>query len=30
MFGIVSGLFTEIEERFGPWAGEQPDMEFAS
>jgi hypothetical protein len=30
MFGIVSALFGEIEERFGPQAGEQLAMDFAA
>jgi hypothetical protein len=30
MFGIVSGLFAEIEARFGARPGEQLAMDFAS
>jgi len=30
MHGIISGLFAEIEERFGRQPGEQMVMEFAA
>jgi hypothetical protein len=30
MFGIVSGLFADIEERFGGCSGEQLSMDFAA